>query len=329
MAQQRQSAASTRAEALARLRGAARRTTLAVPGSSPKMLAKATGLAADEVFLDLEDAVAGPAKAEARGNIVAALRAGGFAAGQVCVRVNAWDTPDTVYDVVEILGGIGAAQLDSIILPKVQTAAQVAALDLVLSQAEQAAGRLVGAIGIQPQIEDAAGLTAIDEIAAASPRVVSLVFGPGDFMASLGMRSLTVGAQPEGLACGDAYHYPLAKILVAARAHGIQAIDGPYVKVRDVEGFRAAAAHSAALGFDGKWVLHPDQVAAGNEVFSPRPDDVDRAHEILTAYAASTSVAGGARGAIMVGDEMVDEAGRKMALVVRQKARAAGIWPGE
>lgn len=323
------------AEAIARMREAARRTTLAVPGSSEKMLAKAVGLPADEVFLDLEDAVAGPAKAQARSNVVAALRAGGFAAGQVVLRVNAWDTPHTVTDLVDVISGIashareGLAPLHSVIVPKVQSAGQVEALDLVLRQLEQTHGLLVGAIGIQPQIEDAAGLTAVDTIAQASARLVSLVFGPGDFMASLGMRSLTVGAQPEGHLAGDAYHYPLARILVAARAHGLQAIDGPYVKVHDVDGFVAAARHSAALGYDGKWVLHPGQITPGNEVFSPRPADVERAHAIVTAYEQATSAAGGARGAIMVGDEMVDEAGHKMALVVRARAQAAGLWLGD
>lgn len=322
-------------EIIAERRRASRRTTLAVPGSSEKMLAKATGLAADEVFLDLEDAVAGPAKVEARDRVVEALAAGGFLAGSLAVRVNAWDTEYTAADLLGVVGGLaartrpadGLVPLHSIVLPKVRTPEEVAAADLVLRQAERAHGLVEGAIGLQPQIEDGAGLVAVDAIAAASPRVVSLVFGPGDFMASLGMRSLTVGAQPEGLAAGDAYHYPLVRILVTARAHGIQAIDGPYVKVRDVEGFTAAARHSASLGFDGKWVLHPAQVESGNAVFSPRAEDIERAVSILEAYDHSTSVEGGARGAIMVGDEMVDEAGRKMALAVREKALAAGLWP--
>ncbi len=332
------------AERIAAQRSAARRTTLAVPGSSEKMLAKATTLAPDEVFLDLEDAVAGPAKIEARSAVVSALAAGGFAARNLAVRVNAWDTEYTTGDLLEVVGGLaeavrgesggesatdGLLPLGSIILPKVRAAEEVAAADLVLRQAERAAGLVEGAIGLQPQIEDGAGLLRIDEIAGASARVVSLVFGPGDFMASLGMRSLTVGAQPEGYEVGDAYHYALMRILITARAHGIQAIDGPYVRVRDVEGFERAARHSAALGFDGKWVLHPAQVEKGNEVFSPLSGDIERAAEILGAYEESISVAGGARGAIMVGDEMVDEAGRKMALTVRGKAQAAGVWPPE
>lgn len=312
------------AAALSELRARPRRTVLAVPGSSVKMIDKARGLPVDEVFLDLEDAVAGPAKEEARQNVVAALNGGDFAAPTVVVRVNAWDTEYTVRDVTEIVGRAGA-RVDALLLPKARSAAEVVALDLVLTQVEKAAGLPVGHIGIEPQIEDALGLTNIDQIATASPRVLTLVFGPADFMASVGMRTLTVGEQPEGYAPGDAYHHLLMTILVAARAHGLQAIDGPFLKVRDVEGFRRAAARTAALGFDGKWVLHPAQVDAGNEVFSPRQEEFDQAEAILAAYARSTSVEGGARGAVMFGDEMLDEASRKMALVVSARGRAGGM----
>ena len=312
------------ATALAELRARPRRTVLAVPSSSVKMIDKARGLPVDEVFLDLEDAVAGPAKEEARQNVVAALNGGDFAAPTVVVRVNAWDTEYTVRDVTEIVGRAGA-RVDALLLPKARSAAEVVALDLVLTQVEKAAGLPVGHIGIEPQIEDALGLTNIDQIATASPRVLTLVFGPADFMASVGMRTLTVGEQPEGYAPGDAYHHVLMTILVAARAHGLQAIDGPFLKVRDVEGFRRAAARTAALGFDGKWVLHPAQVDAGNEVFSPRQEEFDQAEAILAAYARSTSVEGGARGAVMFGDEMLDEASRKMAMVVSARGRAGGM----
>lgn len=310
--------------AIAELRARPRRTVLAVPGSSIKMIDKARGLPVDEVFLDLEDAVAGPAKDEARINVVEAVNTGGFSAPTVVVRINAWDTEYTVRDVTEVVGRAGA-KVDALLLPKVRTAAEVTALDLVLTQVEKAAGLPVGHIGIEPQIEDALGLTNINEIATASPRVLTLVFGPADFMASIGMRTLTVGEQPEGYTPGDAYHHVFMTILVAARAHGIQAIDGPFLKVRDEEGFRRAAARTAALGFDGKWVLHPAQVDAGNEAFSPRQEEFDKAEGILEAYAHSTSVEGGARGAVMFGDEMLDEASRKMALVVSARGRAAGM----
>lgn len=316
------------ATVIADLRARPRRTVLAVPGSSVRMIDKARGLPVDEVFLDLEDAVAGPAKEEARANVISALDAGGFSAATIVVRVNAWDTEYTVRDITEVVGRAGAG-LDALLLPKVRTGAEVAALDLVLTQVEKAAGLPVGHIGIEPQIEDALGLTNIGEIATASPRVLTLVFGPADFMASVGMRTLTVGEQPEGYAPGDAYHHVLMSILVAARAHGLQAIDGPFLKVRDEDGFRRAAARTAALGFDGKWVLHPGQVDAGNEVFSPRQDEFDKAEGILEAYAHATSVEGGARGAVMFGDEMLDEASRKMALVVSARGRAAGMSVSE
>jgi citrate lyase subunit beta/citryl-CoA lyase len=143
--------------------------------------------------------------------------------------------------------------------------------------------------------------------------------------ASLNMRTLEVGGQPEGYDLGDAHHHVLMRILIAARNAGVDAIDGPYVKVRDVDGFRRVAARSAALGYDGKWVLHPDQISAGNEIFSPRQADYDRAELILEAYEWHTSGVGGARGAVLLGDEMIDEASRKMALVIAGKGRAAGM----
>jgi citrate lyase subunit beta/citryl-CoA lyase len=144
-------------------------------------------------------------------------------------------------------------------------------------------------------------------------------------MASINMKSLVVGEQPQGYDVGDAYHYILMSILMAARAHNKMAIDGPYLAIRDVDGFRRVASRSAALGLDGKWVLHPDQIAAANEVFAPRQDDYDHAELILDAYDYFTSVAGGSRGAVMLGDEMIDEASRKMALVISSKGRAAGL----
>ena len=300
-----------------------RRTCLSVPGSSRKMIEKAKGLPADEVFLDLEDAVAADAKASARTTVAAALGEPGWAGQLRGVRVNDWTTPWTHADIIEVVAGAGAA-LDVVVLPKVTDVSHVQALDLLLTQLEATHGLEIGRIGIEAQIEDARGLTNIDAIAA-QPRVHALVLGPADLMASLTMRTLVVGEQPEGYDVGDAYHHVLMTILVAARAHGIAAVDGPFLKVRDVEAFRRVAGRSAALGYDGKWVLHPDQIAAGNELFSPRQEDYDHAELILEAYEWHTSVAGGARGAVMLGDEMIDEASRKMALVISAKGRAAGM----
>jgi citrate lyase subunit beta / citryl-CoA lyase len=304
-----------------------RRTCLSVPGSSQKMIDKSKGLPADEVFLDLEDAVAPDAKADARGRVAAALAAPGWAGQLRGVRVNDWTTPWTHADIIEVVSAVGAApdaKLDVVVLPKVSDVSHVQALDLLLTQLETVHGLPVGEIGIDAQIEDARGLTNINAIAAV-PRVQALVLGPADLMANLNTRTLVVGEQPEGYDVGDAYHHVLMTILVAARARGIAAIDGPYLKVRDTEAFRRVAGRSAALGYDGKWVLHPDQIAAGNEIFSPRQADYDHAELILEAYEWHTSAAGGARGAVMLGDEMLDEASRKMALVITAKGRAAGM----
>ena len=288
------------------------------------MLDKAKGLPADQVFMDIEDAVAPLAKLDARKNIVAALNEGGYDEKVRSVRVNDWTTEWTYLDVIEVVSGAGA-NLDCIMLPKVQGPEQIRALDMLLTQIEKSEGLVVGRIGIEAQIENAMGLTMVDQIAAASPRVETIIFGPADFMASINMKSLVVGEQPPGYDVGDAYHYILMRILMAARAYDKQAIDGPYLQIKDLDGYAQVAERSAALGFDGKWVLHPDQIAAANEIFSPRQDDYDRAELILDAYEWYTSADGGARGAAMLGDEMIDEASRKMALVIAGKGRAADM----
>ncbi|MER2092997.1 MAG: CoA ester lyase [Saccharopolyspora rectivirgula] len=302
----------------------ARRSCLAVPGSSAKMIDKARTLPADQFFLDLEDAVSPLAKDEARQQVVAALDEGGWSGKVRSVRVNSLDTEWTYRDVITVVEGAGA-ELDTIILPKVSSPDHVRWLDLTLTQVERANGLDVGRIGIEPQIEDASGLMNVDAIAGASPRVEALIYGPADFMASINMRSLVVGHQPPGYDVGDAYHYVLMRILIAARAHGVQAIDGPYLQIKDVDGLRQVGGRSAALGFDGKWVLHPAQIDAVNELFSPRQEDYDHAENILDAYEWYTSAEGGKRGAAMLGDEMIDEASRKMALGIANKGRAAGM----
>ncbi|MFI0422517.1 HpcH/HpaI aldolase/citrate lyase family protein [Spongiactinospora sp. 9N601] len=299
-----------------------RRSCLSVPGSNPRFLEKAQGLDVDEALLDLEDSVAPAAKEAARRNIVAALREGDWSGKVRAVRVNDLATPWTYRDVIDVVEGAGEA-VDSLILPKVQDPSQVRWLDTLLTQIELANGLEVGRIGIEAQIEDAKALVNVNAIAGASPRLEALVFGPADFMASINMRTLVVGEQPPGYTEGDAYHYTLMRILMAARMYDLQAIDGPYLQIKDVDGFRRVAGRSAALGFDGKWVLHPAQVDAANEIFSPTQEDYDHAELILDAYEHATTVE--RRGAIMLGDEMVDEASRKMALVVVAKGRAAGL----
>jgi citrate lyase subunit beta/citryl-CoA lyase len=288
------------------------------------MIANAKRLDVDQVFLDLEDACAPMEKPGARKNIVAALNEGGWEGKTRVVRVNDLSTQWAYRDVIEVIEGAGA-NLDCLMLPKVQSAAQVIWLDTLLTQIELAVGLEAGQLGIEAQIEDPRGLVNVDEIAQSSPRLETIIFGQADFMASSKMRGLVIGEQPPGYDLGDAFHYPLVRILMAARAQGLQAIDGPYAQIRDEAGFRKVAQRSAALGFDGKWVLHPGQVDPANEVFSPRQEDYDHAENILDAYEYSTSAEGGARGAVMLGDEMIDEASRKMALVIAGQGRAMGM----
>jgi citrate lyase subunit beta / citryl-CoA lyase len=298
-----------------------RRTTLAVPGSNPRFLIKARELAVDEVFLDLEDAVAPAEKEQSRSAVAQALRDGGWRTKTRAVRVNDVRTGWAYRDVIDVVEQAGE-WLDVIVLPKVSGPLEVAWLDLLLSQIEQATGLAAGRIGIEAQIEDAAGLAAVDAIAASSPRLEALVFGPADFMASLGMRSLTVGAQPAGYR-GDAFHDAHMRILVAARANGLQAIDGPFAAIHDLDGLTASAASAAAIGFDGKWILHPGQVEVVNAEFSPAQADYDRAELIIEAYEYYTNVQ--RRGAAMLDGEMIDEASRKLAMVAAARGRAAGL----
>ena len=299
-----------------------RRSCLAVPGSSQRFLDKARGLAADEVFLDLEDAVAPAAKETARRNVIAALNTGGWGGKLVAVRDNDAVSRWAYRDVVEVVAAAGRG-LDAIVLPKVTDPGHVVWLDLLLGQIEQDTGDERGRIGIEAQIEDARGLAKVDEIAAASPRLRALVFGPADFMASIGMASQRVGAQPAGYLGSDAFHYPLLRILVAARGHELAAIDGPYLAIGDLDGLREAAVSAAALGYDGKWAVHPGQIDVVNEAFSPSQNDYERAELVLDAYRYYTSAE--RRGAVMLGNEMIDEASRKLALVAAAKGRAAGL----
>jgi citrate lyase subunit beta / citryl-CoA lyase len=298
-----------------------RRSCHAVPGSNEKFLAKAPSLAADMFFLDLEDAVAPLEKESARTKVVVAVKDQDWGDAVLCVRVNAWDTKWTYGDVIEVVGHAGP-RLDEIMLPKVQSAAHVVALDLLLTQVEVNSGLPPGHVGIEAQIETALGLINVEEICAASPRLETVILGPVDFSASIGMPSLAGGLLiPEYP--GDYFHYPFMKILMAGRANGLQVIDGPYVKIRDTEGFRQYSERTQILGFDGKWSLHPDQVTILNEVFSPSQEQFDRAWAILDAYHDATE--GERKGAVMFGDEMIDEASRKVAVTLVSRGERAGL----
>ena len=298
-----------------------RRSCLSVPASRPRFLEKADASAADMILLDLEDSVAPSAKESARSACVSALRTFAYEGKVRGVRVNAVTTAwclDDVRCVVEEAGD----RIDVLVVPKVEGPSHVHYLHHLLDQLEPRSG-LDRRIGLELQIESAGALESAPAIAAASPRCETLVFGPGDLGASLGMPGLTVGGQPPAYP-GDVWHYFQARMLVAARAHGLQAIDGPYVQVRDLSGLRAAAMRTAALGYDGKWALHPDQVAVLNEVYAPTQADFDRAWAIMTAYEQATA---GAVGAVVVDDEMIDEASRKLAEVTVARGRAQGMSP--
>jgi citrate lyase subunit beta/citryl-CoA lyase len=275
------------------------------------------------VFLDMEDSVAPLEKEGARGKVVDAIKNQDWGEKILCVRVNAWDTEWTAYDVIEVVGRAGP-RLEEVMLPKVQSAAEVVALDLLLNQVETTAGLPAGHIGIEAQIETARGLIEVEEICAASPRLETIIFGPADFAASMEMPVLTGGVQiPEYP--GDHFHYVFNKILMAGRANGLQVIDGPFLKIREPDAFRDYCNRTKVLGYDGKWALHPDQVTILNEVFSPTQEQFDRAHAILDAYQEATEGTGERRGAVMFGDEMIDEASRKMALKFVARGERAGL----
>jgi citrate lyase subunit beta / citryl-CoA lyase len=297
-----------------------RRSCLSVPGSSPKMLAKAPGLPADEVFLDLEDSVAPGAKEEARGNVVQALKDGDWDGKTVVVRVNAADTRWCYRDVVEVVENAGQF-MDCVMIPKVEHPSDVTFVARLLDQIEATVG-LDRRIGLEVQIETATGLTNVDAIATASDRAETLIFGPADMSASLGLPTVTAGLPMPGYP-GDHWHFVLMRILVAARAAGLQAIDGPYLVIRDLDGFREMAVRARALGYDGKWALHPGQIDVLNEVFAPTQDEFDKAEAVLEAYRHATDVQ--LTGAVMFGTEMIDEASRKMAEQLAMRGRAAGM----
>lgn len=304
-----------------RSRNLPRRSCLSTPGSSERFLAKAPTVEADMTFLDLEDAVAPKEKVPARAKVAEAIRTLDWGERVLCVRVNAWDTEWTYGDVIEVVSNAGP-RLDEIMLPKVQDAAQVVALDLLLTQIEKNCGLPVGHIGIEAQIETARGLINVEEICAASPRLETIIFGPADFAASIEMPVLTGGvAIPEYP--GDHFNYVFSKILMAGRANGLQVIDGPFLKVRELDELREFAQRTRVLGFDGKWALTPDQATVLNEVYSPTQEQFDRAWDILEAYRQATDT--DLKGAVMFGDEMIDEASRKMATKFVDRGTRAGL----
>jgi citrate lyase subunit beta/citryl-CoA lyase len=284
------------------------------------MLSKGPTLPADEVFMDLEDSVAPLAKEEARGNVIDALKNNNWTGKTVVVRINSIGTQWAADDLKTVVENAGQ-YLDCIMIPKVQHDDEVKFVDHMLRMIETNVG-LDKRIGIEAQIETATGLRNIHEIAHASDRMETLIFGPADMSASLGLPTVTAGLPMPGYP-GDHWHYVLERILIAARDAGLQVIDGPYLLIKDLDGFREMAMRARALGYDGKWALHPGQVDVLNEVFTPTQDEYDKAEALLDAYKHATEI--DRRGAVMFGKEMIDEASRKMAVQFAERGRAAGM----
>jgi citrate lyase subunit beta/citryl-CoA lyase len=277
------------------------------------------------VVLDLEDSVAPAAKAQARDQVVSALQTYKFAGKLRAVRVNACDSAWCYEDIIAVMEG-ARDRVDSLVIPKVEGVDQVHFVDNLVGQIERKL-RLTRPIGLELQIESARGMENIGLIAAASVRSQALIFGPADLAASLRIPELTIGGQPNS--ASDYQEYFLVRVLVTSRANGLHAVDGPYARIRDADGLRISAERAARLGFDGKWAVHPAQIDVLNDVFAPRQEDFDKATAILSAYGRATDVEN--VGAVMLGDEMIDEASRKMALVMVERGRSAGmkarLWP--
>lgn len=296
----------------------ARRCQLSVPGSSEKMLTKAAGLDVDHVFLDLEDAVAPSAKADARGKIVAALNDLDWQARTVCVRINDVETPWCHDDVIEVVTGAGS-KLDTIMLTKAKRAADVMFVHLLLDQLETKLG-LTRRIGIECLIEEVEGLMHVDEIAACSNRLECLVFGMGDYSASQQMQLGYVGAS--GAYPGDVWHYPRYRMTIACRANGIDPVDGPYANFRNPEGYTREAERALVLGMVGKWAIHPSQVEHANAVFTPDPAAVEAARKQKAAYEEAKTQG---LGAINVDGVMVDAASIRIVQNLIDRADLIGI----
>jgi malyl-CoA/(S)-citramalyl-CoA lyase len=306
------------------------RSKLFVPGSRPELFAKAAASAADVVCLDIEDAVAPADKDKARENIVAALNDIDFGGKTVTARINGLDTQWCYRDVIALVER-GGERLDALLIPKVGCASDVYAIDVLVTQASQAVRRKKR-IGLEVLIETVLGLENIHEIAGASKRLESLHFGSADFAASQRMRTTNIGGANAGYAMltdkdGDAprdrhwndlWHYPIFRMVTACRAHGLMPIDGPFGDYTDAEGFRAQATRSAVLGCEGKWAIHPSQVALCNELFTPPQKEVERAKAILAAMKDAQS---NGLGAVSLNGVLIDAASiRQAETIVAQAA---------
>lgn len=305
------------------------RSTLAVPGSRAEFFEKAARSAADVVFIDLEDSVAPDEKDKARKNAVAALNEIDWGRKTVAVRINGLDTPYMYRDLVDVVEQ-GGGRLDMIMMPKVGTAADVYAVDMLVTQIEQAKG-WTRCIGLELIIESALGLANIESVAAASKRTEVLHLGVADLAASLRARTTGMGGANPGYTVltdkradgrrdthwADPWHYALARLVVAARANGLRPIDGPFGDFTDADGYRAAASRAAALGCDGKWAIHPSQIEMANAEFTPPKADVDQARRILDAMAKAQKEG---KGAVSLDGKMIDAASIRQAEAVVKKS---------
>jgi citrate lyase subunit beta/citryl-CoA lyase len=280
------------------------------------MLAKAPSLAADEIFFDLEDSVAPAHKEAARGGVAEALAVAEVGDRRIGVRINGVSTPRWEDDVAAVVGA--GARIDFVTVPKVEGPDEVTAVADAVARAEPRVGSWLP-VRVQVLIESAKGLTNVEAIAGATDRLEALIFGPADMAASLGMPALSAGGLMPDYP-GDQFHFAKSRMLVAARAADLQAIDGPHLAIDDLEGCRQGALRARALGFDGKWVVHPSQIEIVNEAFTPTREEYGRALEILSAYERATDEG---HGAVRLGAEMIDEASRKMAERLVARGRAA------
>lgn len=294
----------------------ATRSVLATPGSNPRMIEKALAGEADVVMIDLEDAVAPAEKAAARETVATALRDGDWRGRPRTFRINALDTPWFARDLVTVYD-LAEGQVDLIVLPKASGPGDVQTVSTILTSLESPLRK--DPIMLDVQIESAAGLTHCATIAGSSARVASLVFGPGDYAASVRMPLAAIGMPDtwDEAYPGHRWDYALQRILVAARAAGVLAIDGPFADFRDLEGFRRSCLVARALGYDGKWCIHPVQVLVANEVFSATAEEIAWAEEIL---AANVAAAAAGRGSFALHGQMVDAATLRMAAATLARA---------
>ena len=296
-----------------------RRSCLAVPGSNPKMMARAADSDADQIFLDLEDAVAPNEKKGARAQIVEALNTNDYSGKVVVVRVNDATTRYQYDDIIELVRG-AHAKLDCLMIPKVQDAGQLWFVENLLNQLEMDL-EYDKRLGLEVQIETGTGSINMTEIASVTDRIETLIFGPGDYAANQGVPQLDLGMIERDYP-GHQWHYIIAQIVNNARAVGCDAIDGPYGDFNDPEGYRESATRAKLLGIDGKWCIHPSQVEIANEVFTPSREQFDYAERMLAAYAEAIEAG---KGAATLDGKMIDEASRKMAEKLAARGRAAGL----